>query len=74
MADAINLLIGKLEFRRSRGVNASELASVPPDVKTTLRASAPTAPAMTARASSTSLRDARPSAPAPLHLRDLPGD
>ena len=62
MAETTNLLIGKPEFRLSPGVSASEFASVPPDVKTTLRASAPTAPAMTARASSTSLRDARPSA------------
>ena len=62
MAETTNLLIGKPEFRLSPGVSASEFASVPPDVKTTLRASAPTASAMTARASSTSLRDARPSA------------
>jgi hypothetical protein len=45
-----------------RGVNASEFASVPPDVKMTFRASAPTAPATAALASSTSRRDARPSA------------
>jgi len=42
--------------RRMPGVSASALASVPPDVKTTLRGSAPTAFATVARASSTSLR------------------
>ena len=37
MAETINLLTGKPESRRSPGVSASELASVPPDVKMTLR-------------------------------------
>ena len=44
------------------GVSASALASVPPDVKMTLRGSAPTRAATCSRAVSTKCRAARPSA------------
>ena len=44
------------------GASASMLASVPPDVNTTLRGSAPTRAATSARASSIMRRAARPSA------------
>ena len=51
--------------RRDRSVSgdsASMLASVPPEVKTTLRGSAPTSAATCSRASSIRRRAARPSA------------
>ena len=44
------------------GESASMLASVPPEVNTTLRGSAPTSAATSPRASSTRRRAARPSA------------
>ena len=62
MAETTSRSTGGLVLRRSPGVSASALASVPPDVKTTSRASAPIAPAITARASSTSRRASLPSA------------
>jgi len=62
MLDTINLLAGKPDFATMPGVSASEFASVPPDVKMTLRASAPIAVATSARACSTIFRDCRPSA------------
>ena len=62
MAETSSLSTGRSDPRRNPGVSASALASVPPDVKTTLRDSAPTAPATALRASSTKRRARRPSA------------
>ena len=56
MAETSNRLAGAPEPRRSPGVSASAFASVPPDVNTTFRGSAPTLPAIAVLASSTSLR------------------
>ena len=61
MAETTSRWTGNPDARRSPGVSASALASVPPEVKTTLRGSAPTAPATAALASSTSRRALRPS-------------
>ena len=62
MAETSNLPTGDPEPRRSPGVSASALASVPPDVKMTFRGKAPDRAAITALASSTSRRAWRPSA------------
>jgi len=56
MAETSNLVTGAPEARRKPGVSASALASVPADVKTTFRGSAPRAAEIKARASSTNRR------------------
>ena len=62
IAEISSRCTGAPPARRTPGPSASTLASVPPDVKTTLRGSAPTAAATAARASSTRRRAWRPSA------------
>jgi len=62
MADTNSLSTGRPEPRHNPGASASALASVPPEVKTTFRGRAPTAPAMARLASSTRRRALRPSA------------
>ena len=62
MAETSSRSTGWPPARLKPGLSASALASVPPEVKTTLRGSAPSAAATAARASSTSRRACRPSA------------